>query len=149
MVTIVPFSSGKGLFFVETIEEAFSLQELRFLKVKGGYTTHLRRWSPRENSKVEGKFKEGWIQLRGLPFHLWLMEHLNKIVEQWGTVTKIDWRTMKLYDLCKTRVRILMKEHSVLPALIEVLDGGWVFTISIAVVGAGEERRVREMSEST
>ena len=109
----------------------------------------MRRWSPRENSKVEGKFKEGWIQLRGLPFHLWLMEHLNKIVEQWGTVTKIDWRTMKLYDLCKTRVRILMKEHSVLPALIEVLDGGWVFTISIAVVGAGEERRVREMSEST
>ncbi|RVW64320.1 hypothetical protein CK203_047007 [Vitis vinifera] len=67
--------------------------------------------------------------------------------EQWGTVTKIDWRTMKLYDLCKTRVRILMKEHSVLPALIEVLDGGWVFTISIAVVGAGEERRVREMTD--
>ena len=74
MVTIVPFSGGKGLFFVETIEEAFSLQELRFLKVKGGYTTHLRRWSPRENSKVEGKFKEGWIQLRGLPFHLWSEE---------------------------------------------------------------------------
>ena len=82
VVTIIPFSGGKGLFFIETIEEVFSLQDLRFLKIKGGYTTHLRRWSLRENSKVMGKFKEGWIELRGLPFHLWFEKHLKKIVEQ-------------------------------------------------------------------
>ena len=110
VVTIVPFFGRKGLFFVETIEEAFSLQDLRFLKIKGGYTAHLRRWPPRENSEIVGKFRGGWIELWGLPFHLWLMEHLNKIVEQWGTVIKINWRTLKLYDLHKARVRILMKE---------------------------------------
>ena len=124
VVTIVPFSDGKGLFFVETIEKSFSLQELRFLKIKGGYTAHLRRWSPRENSEVVGKFRGGWIELRGLPFHLWSEEHLKKIVEQWGTVTEIDWRMLKLYDLCKARMRILMKERLILPTLIEVLDGG-------------------------
>ena len=64
-------------------------------------------------------------------------------------MTEIDWRTVKLYDLCKARVRILMKECSILPALIKVLDGGWFFTISVAVVEVEEERRGREMGEST
>ncbi|RVW12364.1 hypothetical protein CK203_108094 [Vitis vinifera] len=145
VVTIVPFLGRKGLFFVETIEEALSLQDLRFLKIKGGYTIQLRRWSPRENSEVVGKFRGGWIKLRGLPFHLWSEEHLKKM---W-TVTEIDWQTLKLFDLCKARVRILMKERSVLSALIEVLDGGWVFTISVVVVGVEEVRRGREMGEST
>ena len=89
----------------------------------------MRKWSPKENSEFMGKFREGWIELRGLPFHLWSEEHLKKISEQWGTVTEIDWQTVKLYDLCKARIRISMKERSVLPALIEVLDEGWVFTI--------------------
>ena len=147
VVTIVPFSGGKGLFFVETIEEAFSFQELRFLKIKGGYIVQLRRWLPRENLEVVGKFRGGWIELRGLPFHLWSEEHLKKIVKQWGMVTEIDWRTLKLFDLCKVRVRILMKERVVLLALIEVLDGEWVFTISVAVVGDEDVRRGREMGE--
>ena len=42
-----------------------------------------------------------------------------------------------------------MKERIVLPALIEVIDGGWVFTISITMVGVEDERRVRGMGEST
>ncbi|RVW16838.1 hypothetical protein CK203_098160 [Vitis vinifera] len=74
VVTIVPFSGGK---------------------------VQLRRWLPRENLEVVGKFRGGWIELRGLPFHLWSEEHLKKIVKQWGMVTEIDWRTLKLFDLCK------------------------------------------------
>ena len=42
-----------------------------------------------------------------------------------------------------------MKECIVLPALIEVIDGGWVFTILITMVGVEDERRVRGMGEST
>ncbi|RVW77725.1 hypothetical protein CK203_050335 [Vitis vinifera] len=38
---------------------------------EGGLTILLRMWSPKENSKVVGKFKRGWIELWGLPFHLW------------------------------------------------------------------------------
>ena len=136
-------------FFVETIEEALFLQDLRLLKIKGGYIVELRRWSSKENSKVEGKFRGSWIELRGLHFHFWCEVHLKKIVEQWGTVTEIDWRTLKLFDLSKARVRISMKKQLVLPALIEVIDGGCVFTISIAVVGVEEVRRGREMVEST
>ncbi|RVW53507.1 hypothetical protein CK203_104065 [Vitis vinifera] len=119
VVTIVPFANGKGLFFVETLEEAFSLHDSRFIKIKGGITVLLRRWSPKENSKVEGKFKEGWIDLRGLPFHLWSKVHLKKIMEQWGTVTKIDWKMLKLFDL-----------------------------ISVAVAGKEDGRQGKEMGES-
>ena len=42
-----------------------------------------------------------------------------------------------------------MKERIVLPALIEVINGGWVFTILITMVGVEDERRVRGMGEST
>ena len=48
---------------------------------------------------------------------------MKKIMEQWGTVTEIDWRTLKFFYLSKARVRVVMKERSVLPTLIEVLDG--------------------------
>ena len=74
----------------------------------------------KENSKIEGKFRGGWIKLQRVSFHLWFEVHLKKIVEQWGTVIEIDWRTLKLFDLSKTRVRIAMKDRSVLLALIEV-----------------------------
>ena len=44
---------------------------------------------------------------------------------------------------------MVMKERLVLPALIEVLDGGWDFTILVAVVVKEDGRQVREMGEST
>ena len=81
VVTIVPFVGGNGLFFVETLEEALSLHDSRFIKIKGGIIVLMRRWTPKENSEVEGKFKEGWIDLRGLPFHLWSEVHLKNIME--------------------------------------------------------------------
>ena len=137
------------MFFVETLEEALSLHDSRFIKIKGGIIVLMRRWTPKENSEVEGKLKEGWIDLRGLPFHLWSEVHLKKIMEQWGTVTEIVWRTLKLFYLSKARVKVVMKERSVLPALIEVLDGGWDFTVSIAVAVKEDDRQVREMGEST
>ena len=120
-----------------------------FIRIKGGPTVLLRRWSPKENSEIEGKFKEGWIDLRGLPFHLWTEVHLKKIMEQWGMVIEIEWRTLKLFYLSKARVRVVMKERLVLPALTEVLDGGWDFTVSVAVARKEDGMQVREMGEST
>ena len=84
-----------------------------------------------------------------MPFHLWSEVHLKKIVEQWGTVTEIDWRTLKLFDLSKARVRIAMKDRSVLPALIKVTDKDWVFTVSIVVVGDEDGRRGNVKGKST
>ena len=70
-------------------------------------------------------------------------------MEQWGRVTEINWKMLKLFDLSKARVRVVMKERSVLPALIEVLDGGWEFTVLVAVTGKKDGRQGREMGEST
>ena len=109
----------------------------------------MRIWSPKENSEIEGKFRGGWIELRGLPFHLWSEVHLKKIVERWETATEIDWRTLKLFNLSKARVRIAIKDKSILPALIEVTDGDWVFTVSVVVVGDEDGRRGSVKGEST
>ena len=38
VVAIVPISSGKLVFFVETIEEVFFLQDLRILRIEGRNT---------------------------------------------------------------------------------------------------------------
>ena len=86
--------------------------------------------------------------MRGLPFHLWSEEHLKKIVEK-GTVVEIDWRIVKLFDLSKARVKISMKEHTILIALIKVKDGRWAFTISVVVVGVEDEKWVSGMAELT
>ena len=40
-----------------------------------------------------------------------------------------------------------MKERSILSALIEMLDRGWVFTISVVVAGVEKVRRGREMGD--
>ena len=140
---------GKWVFFVETTEEALFFQDLRNLRVEGRNTVQMRRWSPKENSEIEGKFRGGWIELRGLPFHLWSEVHLKKIVERWETATEIDWRTLKLFNLSKARVRIAIKDKSILPALIEVTDGDWVFTVFVVVVGDEDGRRGSVKGEST
>ena len=64
-------------------------------------------------------------------------------------VTEIDWRTLKLFDLSKARVRIAMKDRSILPALIKVTNEDWVFTISVAVNGVEDDRRGSVMGDST
>ena len=64
-------------------------------------------------------------------------------------MTEIDWRMLKFFYLSKTRVRIAMKDQSVLPALIEMIDGDRMFIIYVAVVGVEEVRRGRVMGEST
>ena len=53
VATIVQFLGQKGVFFVETMEEALFLQDLRFIKIEGGNSIQLRRWLPKENSEVE------------------------------------------------------------------------------------------------
>ncbi|RVW19586.1 hypothetical protein CK203_115950 [Vitis vinifera] len=82
----------------------------------------LRRWLPKENSEVEGKLEEVGLSYGVCHF---------------------------ISGLSKARIRIAMKDRSVLPALIEVIDGDWMFTISVAMVGDEEVRKGRAMGEST
>ncbi|RVW91069.1 hypothetical protein CK203_039949 [Vitis vinifera] len=56
---------------VNWVEEALFLQDLRNLRVEGRISIQMRRWSSKENAEIERKFRRGWIELRGLPFHLW------------------------------------------------------------------------------
>ena len=52
-----------------------------------------RKWFPKENSIVLGKFRRGWLELRGLLFHLWDETQLNfKAMRESYRVGKGDFR---------------------------------------------------------
>ena len=80
MISINPFSAFKGVFFVDLVERVDWLQVQGRL-VSRGIVFRLRKWSPRENIVVLGKFRRDWIELRGLPFHLWNENQLRFIMK--------------------------------------------------------------------
>ena len=66
-----------------------------------------------------------------------------------GGSPKEDCRTLKLFDLSRARLKIVMKDRAILPAMLEVTDGDWVFTVVVVVVGDEEKQRGSEKGEST
>ncbi|RVX15690.1 hypothetical protein CK203_009312 [Vitis vinifera] len=142
MVSINPISAFKGCFFVSTAGRAKWLQEQERLLVKGRLVL-LRRWSPRENMFIPGKFRRGWLVLKGLPFHLWEVDQLKFILKKWGRVTEVARETVKLLDLTKVKLWVEMHPSVVLPALLEVEDGAWKHTVAVSVIGEeGEDGNV-------
>ena len=146
MISINPFTNYKGVFFVDSVERAEWFQERGRLVLRGGTVFCLRKWSPIENTVVLGKFRKGWIELRGLPFHLWDENQLKFIMKNWGKVTEVDWDTLKLVDLSKVKLKVEMNLNVMLPTLLEVIDGAWVFTVATSVIrgeGEGLQRRTK------
>ena len=80
---------------------------------------------------VHGKFRRGWLVLKGLPFHLWDEVQLNFILKKYGRVTKVAKETLKLVDLMKAKLWVEMLPNVVLPALLEVEDGAWTYTVTV------------------
>ena len=66
-----------------------------------------------------------------------------------GGSPKEDCRTLKLFDLRRARLKIVMKDRAILPAMLEVTDGDWVFTVVVVVVGDEEKQRGSEKGELT
>ena len=56
--------------------------------------------------------------------------------------------TLKLMDLSKARVWVEINPKVVLPTLIEVKDGEWIFTVTVTILGNEEGNRF-QMTEST
>ena len=122
MVSINPISAFKGCFFVSSTRRAKRVHDQGRILVKGRIIL-LRKWSPKENMMVHGKFRRGWLVLKGLPFHLWDEVQPNFILKKWGRVTKVAKETLKLVDLTKAKLWVEMLPNVVLPALLEVEDG--------------------------
>ena len=104
-----------------------------------GKTILLRKWSPKENMVVQGKFRRGWLVLKGLPFHLWDEVQPNFILKKWGRVTKVAKETLKLVDLTKAKLWVEMLPNVVFPALLEVEDGVWTYTVAVSVIEKDDE----------
>ncbi|KAJ9674189.1 hypothetical protein PVL29_023629 [Vitis rotundifolia] len=138
MVSVTPISAYKGCFFVDSARRAEWFQERGSLLVRG-WTIFLRRWSPSENMFVGGKFRRGWLELKGLPFHLWDEEQLKFILKKWGRVTKVARESLKFADLSKVKLWVEICPNVVLPALLEVEDGAWTFTVAVSVTGEDDE----------
>ena len=133
-----PISAYKWCFFVDSTRRADWFQDQGSLTVRG-WSIFLRRWSPRENTVVFGKFRRVWLELRGLPFHLWNEDQLRYILKKWGKVTKVARDSLKLVDLSKVKLWVEMFPNVVLPALLKVEDGAWSFTVAVLVIGEDEE----------
>ncbi|RVW19152.1 hypothetical protein CK203_095171 [Vitis vinifera] len=54
---------------------------------------------------------------------------LKFILKKWGRVTKVARESLKLADLSKVKLWVEMLPNVVLPALLEVEDGAWTFTV--------------------
>ena len=115
--------------------------------MRGG-SIFLRRWLLRENTVVFGKFRRGWLELKGLPFHLWDEDQLRYILKKWGKVTKVTRDSLKLVDLSKVKLWVKMLTNVVLLALLEVEDGAWSFTVAVSVIGKDKANDLFK-SEST
>ncbi|RVW16109.1 Transposon TX1 uncharacterized 149 kDa protein [Vitis vinifera] len=110
MVSINAISAFKGCFFVSTIRRAESVHDQGRLSVKGR-TILLRKWSPKENMVVQGKFRKGLVAKE----------------------------TLKLVDLTRAKLWVEMLPNVVLPALLEVEDGEWSYTVAVSVAGEDED----------
>ncbi|KAJ9685292.1 hypothetical protein PVL29_017352 [Vitis rotundifolia] len=124
MVSINPISAFKGCFFVSSTRRAERVHDQGKLLVKGR-TILLRKWSPKENMVVQGKFRRGWL--------------LNFILKKWGRVTKVAKETLKLVDLTRVKLWVEMLPNVVLPALLEVEDGEWSYTVAVSVTGEDDD----------
>ena len=133
MVSVNPIYAYKGCFFVDSAWRDDWFQEQGILTVRGG-TVVLRRWLPRENTVVSGKFRRGWLELRDLPFRLWDEVQLRYILQKWGKVTKVARESLKVVNLSKVKLWVEMLPNVVLLALLEVEDGTWPFTVAVSVV---------------
>ena len=138
MVSINPISAFKGCFFVSSTRRAKRVHDQGRILVKGRIIL-LRKWSPKENMMVHGKFRRGWLVLKGLPFHLWDEVQPNFILKKWGRVTKVAKETLKLVDLTRAKLWVEMLPKVVLPALLEVEDGDWSYTVAVSITGEDDE----------
>ncbi|KAL6343063.1 hypothetical protein AAG906_017875 [Vitis piasezkii] len=128
----VPLSAGKWARAViceckekvqDWTHEGKVIARMMGVKVKGR-PVFLRRWSPRENMIIPGKFRRGWLALKGLPFYLWEEDQLKFILKKWGGL-----------DLTKVKLWVEMHPNVVLPALLEVEDGAWKYIVAVSVIG--------------
>ncbi|RVW94236.1 LINE-1 retrotransposable element ORF2 protein [Vitis vinifera] len=56
-----------------------------------------------------------------------------------GRVTKVAKETLKLVDLTRAKLWVEMLPNVVLPALLEVEDGEWSYTVAVSVTGEDED----------
>ncbi|RVX06414.1 hypothetical protein CK203_023560 [Vitis vinifera] len=59
--------------------------------------------------------------------------------EEMGRVTKVAKETLKLVDLTRAKLWVEMLPNVVLPALLEVEDGEWSYTVAVSVAGEDED----------
>lgn len=75
------------------------------------------------NTTISGMFQKGWIEVKGLPFHLWSKKHLFHLAKGRGKILEIDRRTAKLVDLMKIWIKVEVEERVGIPANVRVSNG--------------------------
>ncbi|KAL6345923.1 hypothetical protein AAG906_025203 [Vitis piasezkii] len=114
-------------------------------KAKMKYKTSMVRWSG--NRGVVGKALARMLRVRA-------MISINSFIAYKGvffvdSIERMEWlqeRGRLLVDLSKVKLKVEMNPNVVMPTLLEVIDGTWVFAMAISVIR--EEREANRENNS-
>lgn len=120
---IMPFAKDRAIILGLSGEEARSLDAHGSRMVRPG-TLVFHKWSPTLGTKIESEwYREAWVPIRGLPFHLWSKDVLSSIAEKCGGLTKIDEKTISLKDLRWARFLAAKTDIRLIPKAMGISDG--------------------------
>ncbi|RVW72042.1 hypothetical protein CK203_054062 [Vitis vinifera] len=113
------------------------------------------KWARAVVCEGKGKYETGvrkaqWFQERGsftVRGEVFALRRWSPKRTQWGgRVTKVARNSLKFVDLSKVTLRVEMLPKVVLPALLEVEDGDWTYTVAVTVTGEDDGETTEEDS---
>ncbi|GAU44613.1 hypothetical protein TSUD_241060 [Trifolium subterraneum] len=73
-----------------------------------------------------------WVMIYGVPFHVWGVECLKKVVWGFGKLVKVDEQTEKFQRLEYARVQVAINTWDTIDKLVEIRVGDDLFVLKVA-----------------
>ena len=85
------------------------------------------------------KIQKGLVRTKRSSFSVVGRRSVEIHSEEVGEGNEVARDSLKLVDLSKVKLWVEMLPNVVLPAMLEVEDGAWSFTVTVPVIGEDEE----------
>ena len=83
VIAITPISENQLIFFVESTDLAIFLYEMRFIPLSEKIEVKVYIWNSNMNATILGMIWKGWIEVKGLRFHLMSEKFLFHLADGW------------------------------------------------------------------
>ncbi|KAF8403199.1 hypothetical protein HHK36_011298 [Tetracentron sinense] len=131
---LVPLGASKGIIVVKKLSTVRELSACDPWPLPNGGSFSLNRWWPRVNGVQSVDLRACfWLEIVGLPFHLWKSEIFSLIGDACGGFLRVDHRTLGLLDLSVARIQVVETRLQCIPRTIEIPDGGRMVSVAVFV----------------